>query len=251
MSNTPYPKSASLLTFYRIGRYAFIMRYVLFDIDGTLIDSGGAGVRSLNYSFRDEFKVEGAFAHINMAGKTDLQIIKEALSRLGIPESNGILPSIINRYLEHLRVEIQTSSRHMKPGVMALLDALSEEPNIRLGLLTGNLEQGARIKLEAFGLNRYFPIGAFGSDSEDRNRLLPIAVERLKGLNGYSIDYKQCIVVGDTPRDVFSAKPYGALSIAVATGPYPKTALKMAEPDLLLKDLTDIDSFIRFVLNSY
>jgi len=223
------------------------VKYILFDIDGTLISTGGAGVRALNYAFKDEFPIDNAFSGLSLAGKTDLQIIKLALQRYEIPFSDEILSRLIGNYLSHLRVEINNNGRHLKPGVMDLLEKLRLRDDIRLGLLTGNLEPGARIKLNVFGLNEYFPTGAFGSDSEDRNRLLPFAVQRYRRLYNEDIGYKECIIVGDTPRDIFCAKPYGARSIAIATGPYPKDALRMAEPDLLLDDMSDIEAFLDFI----
>jgi len=103
--------------------------------------------------------------------------------------------------------------------VKEFIELIYHELKYPMGLLTGNLEKGARIKLEPFGLNTFFPFGAFGSDHEDRNYLLPVAIERFSRTFNYNIDFQQCIVVGDTPRDVACAKPYGATVIAVATGP--------------------------------
>ena len=124
------------------------------------------------------------------------------------------------------------------PGVVELLDALMAMDGYWLGLLTGNIEQGARIKLGAFDLNRYFPVGAFGDDSEDRNRLLPIAVERLRKTRDIDINYSDCIVIGDTPKDVQCSKPFGATSIVVSTGPYSYESLLETGADYVLKDLS-------------
>ncbi len=211
---------------------------ILFDIDGTLIDSGGAGTRSLNLAFRELFSIEDAFRDIQMAGKTDIQIMKEGLLAHGI-SVDGNLPLIIEAYLKNLKREINNPWRHIKPGVKEFLERLSEMENIHLGLLTGNLEEGARIKLEPFDLNRYFPTGAFGSDDEDRNKLLPIAIERFRNLTGIEFTPEQCIVIGDTPRDVFCAKPYGARCIGVATGPYSIESLRSAGADKVFRTLQD------------
>jgi phosphoglycolate phosphatase-like HAD superfamily hydrolase len=185
----------------------------------------------------------------------------------------------VKAYLKHLGVQIHNNRRRLKPGVQDLLDTLSRRPDCRLGLLTGNLAEGARIKLGAFGLNKYFsldgaenavkgsqtpiqpggeihlgnpdgkgdcdpergdrvPFGAFGSDDEDRNVLLPIAVERLRDLTGIRVGYADCVVIGDTPRDVRCAKPYGAVSVAVATGGYSMEELREAGADMVMEDLT-------------
>lgn len=225
-----------------------MMRFILFDIDGTLIDSGGAGSKSLDLAFKEHFGIDKAFSGISMAGKTDLQILREALRAHYIPDTDGTLPKLMDLYVNHLSSEITSArSRHVKPGISALLEALSRKPGYYLGLLTGNLEAGARIKLEAFGMNSYFPIGAFGSDSEDRNKLLPVALERFKARYGMPADYKDCVVIGDTPRDVLCAKPYGAKCIAVATGPYTLDALLATEADLVLPDASDLEEVMGFI----
>lgn len=219
---------------------------ILFDIDGTLIDSGEAGTRSLNLAFQELFSIKDAFKDIQMAGKTDIQIMKEGLLRHGI-SIDGNLAHIIERYLRHLQNEINNPWRHLKPGIKKLLEDLSQRKESHLGLLTGNLEQGARIKLEPFGLNRYFPTGAFGSDDEDRNSLLPIAIERFKILTGKDFRPEDCIIIGDTPRDVYCSKPYGAKCIGVATGPYRAEALKKAGADVVFEDMRNIKEVLNFL----
>jgi phosphoglycolate phosphatase-like HAD superfamily hydrolase len=123
------------------------------------------------------------------------------------------------------------------PGVVELLDALMAADGYWIGLLTGNIQRGARIKLGVFDLNRYFPVGAFGDDNEDRNRLLPIAVERLRKTRDIDINYSDCIVIGDTPKDVQCSKPFGATSIVVSTGPYSYESLLKTGADYVLRDL--------------
>jgi phosphoglycolate phosphatase len=213
-------------------------RFVLFDIDGTLINPGGAGRRSLTRAFYEIFSIHEAFVGQRMAGKTDIQIIKEGLARYGLPIGDEILSSVLSRYVEILQREIPNSKGHINPGVADLLDALKETDGCWLGLLTGNIERGARIKLGAFSLNGYFPVGAFGDDMEDRNRLLPIAVEKLRTMAGIDIGYGDCIVVGDTPLDVMCSRPFGARSIAVATGPYRYESLLETGADYVLRDLS-------------
>jgi phosphoglycolate phosphatase len=215
-----------------------IKKFVLFDIDGTLIDPGGAGARSLNKAFYEMFSIRDAFAQITLAGKTDIQIMKEALSVHGLFSGDGMLLPIMSAYLKNLKTEINNKRRHIKPGVVELLNALKTIDGYWLGLLTGNIEQGARIKLGAFNLNDYFSVGAFGDDNEDRNKLLPIAVEKFRKMKNVDILYSDCIVIGDTPMDVQCSKPFGATSIAVATGPYSYETLLKAEADYVLRDLS-------------
>lgn len=214
------------------------MRLVLFDIDGTLIDSGGAGTRSLNSAFQELFSLEDTFRGISMAGKTDTEIIKEGLQKHGFSK-DGNLDAVVSAYLKNLEKEIQNKRKHVKHGVHELLGHLSSKRHIGLGLLTGNLEPGARIKLESLDLNRYFLSGAFGSDDEDRNNLLPIAVKRFEELFGESIEIDDCIIIGDTPRDVACAHIYHALCIGVATGPYSFEELVEAGADIVVKNLSE------------
>jgi len=222
------------------------MYLILFDIDGTLIDSGEAGSRSLNLSFNKLFSIVNAFYGISMAGKTDTEIIKEGMLKHGITV-DGNLNLVIRTYLKYLQKEINNERRHIKPGIYELLEKLSLIKDIHLGLLTGNIEPGARIKLDPFGLNKYFPTGAFGSDDEDRNELLPIALRRFEDRCRRNIGIDECIIIGDTPRDVFCAKIYGAKCLGVATGPYSIDELKDAGADHAVKDLSSYEILFKLL----
>ncbi len=222
------------------------MRLILFDIDGTLIDSGGAGIRSLNLALMELFSINNAFEGISMAGKTDTMIIKEGLKKHGIL-TDRIIDLVINTYLKHLRREILNDKKHVKPGMYEIVQKLKYMNDISIGLLTGNLEKGARIKLEPFNLNQYFPAGAFGSDDEDRNNLLPIAVRRFEEMLQISIDIRDCIIVGDTPRDVECAHIYGAKCFGVATGPYTVDDLIKAQADYVVSDLMDHNPLLQIL----
>lgn len=214
------------------------MKLILFDIDGTLINPAGAGTRSANAAFLDLFEIEDAFAGIRMAGKTDIRIMKEGLAANRILLENGIMDRILSRYLVHLEREIRTPQKRLMPGVTEVLDILERREKIRLGLLTGNIEKGARIKLAPFGLNDRFAWGAFGDDHEDRDRLLPIAARKFRDLEGLDVPAEDCIVVGDTPADVRCAKLHGAKAVAVATGPYDLETLTRTDADYAFEDLT-------------
>ncbi len=220
------------------------MKFLLFDIDGTLIDSGGAGIRSLNLAFEEMFSVGNAFETIRMAGKTDPQILREALALHGIESPNGIVPEFYRTYIRHLSEQIGKGKGHVKPGMREALEILKDREEFALGLLTGNIEGGAAIKLGHFGLRSYFVTGAFGSDAEDRNSLLPIAVEKLRSTTSVAVPFTDCVVIGDTPRDVDCARPYGAFSVAVATGPYSSAALSAAGADVVFEDLSDTKGFL-------
>jgi phosphoglycolate phosphatase len=220
------------------------MKFLLFDIDGTLIDSGGAGKRSLNLAFEELFSVRDAFSTVSMAGKTDSQILGEACALHGVDSGNGVVPQFYRTYIRHLNEQIGKGKGHVKPGLREALEILKDRKDFVLGLLTGNIEEGAAIKLGHFGLWSYFVTGAFGSDEEDRNKLLPIAVEKLFRRISVSVPPGNCVVIGDTPRDVACAKPYGAFSVGVATGPYSAEALSAAGADVVFEDLSDTKSFL-------
>jgi phosphoglycolate phosphatase len=222
-------------------------KFMLFDIDHTLIDSGGAGALALNLAFQDVTGIENGFSGIGFAGKTDLKIIRDALEKHHIEIQDGWLGRFLDGYLIHLRTAISRRMGHIKSGVPDLLDALSKDQDFRLGLLTGNIEEGAKIKLAPFALNRFFSVGAFGSDSEDRNALLPLAVQRLAANSSILMDHGDCVVVGDTPLDVACAKANGARSIAVATGPYAIEALREADADLVVQDLSDTKKIVHWL----
>ncbi len=221
----------------------------LFDIDGTLISSGEAGTRSLNRAFHTLFGVKDAFRGIKMAGKTDIQIMKEGLVAHGIPPTQDNLDAMVQMYLRYLQSEIENPWRRLMPGVREFLEHLTEKGH-PTGLLTGNLQDGARIKLSPFGLNPYFPTGAFGSDHEERDALLTIALRRSAPLLDHSdgdLTPQRCIVVGDTPRDVRCAKVHGAWSLGVCTGPYDRESLLRAGADLVVEDLSEMEVVLEFV----
>ncbi len=220
------------------------MKFILFDIDGTLIDSGGAGTRSLDLAFEEMFSIRDAFKSVSIAGKTDIRIIKEGLELHNLDCSDNLITEFCMNYIKHLGIQIKNGKGHVKNGVKDALDAIKEDEDFILGLLTGNIEKGARIKLDFYGLNTYFDIGVFGDNDEDRNNLLPIAVNKLFSQSSVRISFRDCVVIGDTPNDVACSKPYGALSIAVATGPYSFKTLLDAGPDEVLEDLSETEKFI-------
>jgi phosphoglycolate phosphatase len=224
-------------------------KFVLFDIDETLIHSGGAGRVALNKAFAEMTGIEDGFRGLKFAGKTDYLIIREAVENSGLNLGDGWLTEFVDLYLKHLAQSIVNSNGHPKIGAKALVQRLSEENEIFLGLLTGNIELGARLKLEPHSLNDFFPVGAFGSDDADRNLLLPVAVRRLARSRGVDVPYSDCLVIGDTPLDVECAALHGAASLAVATGPYSKDELKETAAHLVVEDLTDTDRIVGWIKN--
>ena len=223
------------------------MKYLLlFDLDGTLILTGGAGIRAFHTTFRELFQVKVATDGIRFHGRTDLEIIEDIcqtdLHRLPTPEE---LQAICDRYLAHLQDEVTSSPGYrVMPGIPELLRILSRFPDVRLGLGTGNLEGAARIKLARADLNRYFPFGGFGSDAKERREVLRKAVERGKALFGRTGESVQVVVIGDTDLDVACGREVGAVTVAVATGGDSWETLTAARPDHLLRDLADPRAFL-------
>jgi phosphoglycolate phosphatase-like HAD superfamily hydrolase len=216
-------------------------KVILFDIDGTLVLTGGAGVRAMSRAFEELFAIPDAFRNTPMPGRTDSWILTEAATEHGIDPSASNLARFREVYLRHLQNELGRPGprKGIMPGVRALLDALMERDDVYLALLTGNYEDAARAKLEYFDLWRYFACGAFGDDAPDRNGLLPRAVARIEASGGPSVAPSQALVVGDTPLDVACAAASGARSLAVATGGYDTNALRKAGADVVFEDLSD------------
>lgn len=225
-------------------------RLVLFDIDQTLLFSGGAGLRALTRAFEELTGVSNGFRTVTYAGKTDPQIVREALSLHNLSSDDRAVAQLIERYLMYFPGEMAESPALLKPGVPHILDLIQSREGLHLGVLTGNVEPGARIKLDRFGLNRYFPVGAFGSDCEDRDLLLPLAVERLRDSMGAEVRFEDCVVVGDTPLDVRCAHVYRARCIAVATGQYSKQELEISGADLVVQDLTAAERIVGWISES-
>lgn len=214
---------------------------ILFDIDGTLVLTGGAGGRAMTLAFEDLFAIPDGFRGISMPGRTDTWILSGAAAVHGIPADSPALARFPEVYLSHLAREIhQPSPRTLvMPGVTALLDALAADDSVYLALLTGNYEATAQVKLEHFNLWKYFRSGAFGDDAADRNSLVPKALARVAGDGGPAFSPGETVVIGDTPLDVACAAVWGARSIAVATGNYSVDDLRAAGAGVVFRDLSD------------
>jgi phosphoglycolate phosphatase-like HAD superfamily hydrolase len=222
---------------------------VLFDIDGTLIRTGRAGSRAMSRAFNDLFGIPDAFDGIDMAGRTDRWILDAAAVRAGVDLSGDNSQRFGDRYLARL-VEIlpePAPDKRVLPGVPQLLETIARCDDIVPGLLTGNSEGGARIKLEHFDLWRFFQFGAFGDDVADRNHLFDVAVGRAEASGVLRTRPADVVVVGDTVLDVACAKAAGARSVAVATGPSDIATLRHSGADLVMSDLSDTDGFLRFI----
>jgi phosphoglycolate phosphatase len=216
------------------------IRAVLFDIDGTLLVTGGAGGAAWQRAFEELHGVEANVAEHTDAGMTDPEIAKiifrEVVGRDGTPEERA---QAIGRYLKHLPDTVAESSGYRTmPGVEALLDELIDGGTL-LGLVTGNIEAAAHIKLARAGFNRFFSFGGYGSDSADRTVLTKTALSRGELVSGGALTNGACIGVGDTPRDVAACHGAGIRVVGVATGSYSVEQLEEAGGDWVLETVRD------------
>jgi phosphoglycolate phosphatase len=229
-------------------------KLVLFDIDGTLILTGGAGLRAMTRAYEDIVGHADALTGIPVAGRTDWIILHEALARIDRELDEDLFVNLRDRYLLHLTEEITkpgTGFNGTLPGVSALLEALELRRDVCLGLLTGNFKAGAEIKLRRFDLWRYFRCGAFGDDAADRNVLVPVALERASACGAADLQASDVIVVGDTPHDVACALAGGATPVAVATGNFTADALRASGAEIVFDTLADTDAFLRLLDSSF
>jgi len=220
------------------------MRLLLFDIDGTLLMTRGAGRRALKAALVRVYGTAGAIEQYDLRGKTDQRIVFDLMGESGLPRDavRERLDDVFEIYARGLAEEIGDGRDVVTlPGVADLIRRLDARDGVLLGLLTGNIEEGARIKLTPTGLWPYFPVGAFGSDDADRRRLPSLAARRAHALVGYAFRPEEVTVIGDTPLDIECARAFGATAVAVATGNYPRAELLADQPDLFFEDLGDID----------
>jgi len=225
-------------------------RLVLFDIDGTLLSAGKAARESVLAALEEVYGWDPSSGRAHdFSGKTDPQIVRElVLDCVGSRRCEAALERALDLYLNELERRLQGGAVAVKPGIPELLRRLSGEARVRLGLLTGNLERGARLKLDPPGFNRYFPFGAFGSDSADRYELPRIAVERAREHSGIEFAGKSIVVVGDSVHDVACGRSLGVRAIAVATGPTSADRLAAERPDALFSDFADVDAAFEAIL---
>lgn len=214
-------------------------RLLLFDIDGTLV-WGGPAKHAFRRAMTETFGTAGAIESHSFSGKTDPQIARELLEGAGFTngEIEAGFPELWRRYLGHLEDGLVDRPMEILPGVAELLEALSGHRDVGLGLLTGNIVQGARLKLGSAGLADHFAMGSYGSDSEDRDELPAIALMRARETWGVDFDADDVVVVGDTPRDVACGRTVGARTVAVATGHFEVATLADAGAGHVLEDLS-------------
>lgn len=221
---------------------------VLFDIDGTILRTGGAGREAMEAALDATFGTHGSPSY-RYDGKTDRQIVRELMRGEGFSDADidSRMEDVMRRYVEGLRARLAEPGREisMYPGVAELIEEIDARHDTVLGLLTGNVAPGATLKLAAVGLDiRRFEVGAFGSDHEVRGELPRIAHQRMLETFGITLEGRDVIVIGDTPADIACGRSIGARAIAVATGRYSLEELREHEPHAAFADLSDLKAVL-------
>ena len=214
---------------------------LLFDIDGTLLLTGGAGERALRQCIPEALGVEDDMEGIEIAGRTDSGIARQVFHKLGIELTEEALKRFHEAYLRNLLINLETSGGCILPGMEEILRMTSTNPCFSLGLLTGNLRKGANAKLSRFGIHHHFAFGAFADDHHDRNALGPFALNRAQQHTGVAFDPSRVFVIGDTAHDIACARAIGAQAVAVATGKFSVEELAPHQADHLFRDFSNVE----------
>lgn len=230
-----------------------MVRLLLFDVDGTLVTTDGAGLRAIRHALVSTYGHAGVLDQYDLSGKTDRRIVFDVMGGAGLaPEAiKSGLDGCFEAYARALVEEIGDGRRiTVLPGIAEALRRLAARHDVLLGLVTGNIEEGARIKLTPPGLWPYFRTGSFGSDHADRRLLPSLAARRAHALTGQAFRREQVVVIGDTPLDIDCARSFGARAVAVATGRYDSRELARHQPDHLLPSFADVEAGLAALLGS-
>jgi phosphoglycolate phosphatase len=226
------------------------MRLALFDIDGTLLREGIAPKLAFARALRETYDTTGPISGFRFAGMTDPQCVAEIMRMAGIKDEVIFdrRDECLDRYVAHLTTEMRNhGGATLFPGVRELLANLSARDDVLVGLLTGNVQRGAMLKLDRFKLGSYFRFGAFGDEHEDRSELARIALAKAERLAGRPVAGEEATVIGDTPRDVACARAIGARAVIVATGLVSREELLAAEPDVILDSFEDLEGTLHAI----
>jgi phosphoglycolate phosphatase len=225
------------------------VRVLLFDIDGTLLHAGGAGQAAMEQALAVEFGVTRPVENIPTAGRTDCAITRDLFAFHDLPLDEGAWTRFLNAYFARLPEHLCQRPGAILPGVRRLLDHLAQQPQVVLGLLTGNFAHSARLKLEHYGLARHFTFGGYGDHHHDRDDVARLAVAALRERHPH-VPMDQVWVIGDTPADIRCGRAVGANTFAVATGLYSRDELALHQPDVLAETLEHPERWLPTVLGS-
>lgn len=225
-------------------------RLVLFDIDGTLITDRGAAREAYAAGLREIYGYDGDLRRYDFSGRTDPQITHMVLRDAGLTaeEIDDRMPALWDVYVDALALNATGDRVRALPGIPELLEALRKRSDVLLALLTGNIEPGARLKLAPPALNSYFPFGAFGSDSPNREELPPIAVERASRIDGHLFRGRDVVIIGDSIYDVRCGTPHDATTIAVASGRTSADMLRAESPHHFFPSAEDLDGILAAIM---
>ena len=230
------------------------MYAVLFDIDGTLLHTGGAGQLAFAEAFAAEFGVEELSGAVPFAGRSDRAISLDLMNVHGVPPSEANWRRFRKSYLQRLPAALAKRQGRVLPGVVELLDELATHDHALVGILTGNIREGAHQKLTHYGLSDRFAFGGYGDECHYRDEIASMAAAEAKrhgaDRRGASLELTGMMVIGDTVHDVTCARAIGALAVAVPTGGATREALAAAEPDLLLDDLSSPAELLKIIAAS-
>ncbi|MFT5365549.1 MAG: phosphoglycolate phosphatase [Candidatus Latescibacterota bacterium] len=225
-------------------------KLVLFDIDGTIMNTDGGGASSCQKALETVFDTHVPLDNYSMSGKTDTQIVLELMERVGVAreETTAKLDEINVLYIDHLSKEVDSWNPELCPGIVEVLDALAKREDLVLGLLTGNIVRGAEVKLNRVGLWHYFKTGAFGDGAPERKMLPDIAQKTAHELTGKVFEGKAMVIIGDTPNDVLCGRHLNVKAIAVATGGFDLDTLRSYQPDFLFRDLSHTEEVVEAIM---
>jgi phosphoglycolate phosphatase len=222
---------------------------LLWDIDGTLVDMDRAGERALLQLIKKIYEHDfGGKLPVELRGRTDTSIMRDLLAHLRVEATPAAAEKFKNEYLELLPVTLPHGNARLQPGIQTALDAIAAHPEIHQALLTGNLREGARLKLGHVGIWKYFEFGAFADDSSNRNELGPFALRRAKEKLGIDFPPQRVWVIGDTPHDIACGQAIGAKTIGVATGTFSIAELEACAPTCVFPDFSDPQALLKIVL---
>lgn len=222
------------------------MTLFLFDIDGTLLQANGVGRKAISDALSSLTDRSVSADGVPFSGRTDQAIMADVLEQNGVAPTEANVDAALSAYINAMHSALSPSAVDVLPGVRPLLETLHDRPEVHLGLVTGNVEPIAYEKLRMHDLDEYFPVGAFGSDHAERNRLPPLATRRAAEHTGRAFHAAEhAVVIGDTVHDIECARATGARAVAVCTGYYGPEALSEGEPDVLFDSLPSPETFIR------